>query len=261
MNMHGRNLEKGVFGLVDGARELVGEVVKMMAHPQDESVAETGIEAPETFSVSLEEGGKSRFLPALAIAIAAVSPEELGPKEAFEELKSTLKTRKRPISRSDKTTSTPNTIKALMEEDSTPEFLEDVDITHHPIKEERLDRASEELGIIENRDRSVLLMPFNRKLFNTTVELPPGVTPIPMWGVVFGAFRPSDNRHKANGVDLSPMSVLYRVAFPVPPGLVGHESEGTIEEIPSVLMTNMLSRRFITPGYKNLTYVVSDKPD
>lgn len=248
---------KEIFGLGHDVGELVGEIWSIIRHPVDSSVAETGLKEIKTFSATLEEGGKSRFLPALAIAVAAVSPDkDVEPRDAFDEFKSVLDERGRPLHRSDKPTSTVNTVKALYgEESDVPEYLENIDIEAHGGNnaEERIDT----LSILANNEKSVLLMPFNRKLFNKTVELPKDIARIPLWGVAFGTYHPTDGRHKVRGADLSPMSVLCKVAFPVPPGLVGHEDQGTTDEVPMLEMMKTLSRSHIMAGNKNLSYVVS----
>lgn len=257
--MTGREIEKGLFGLVGDAREIVGEIWKTISHPLDDSVAETGLGDIKTFSVPIDEGGKSRFLPALAIAVAAVSQDRgIEPEDVFEDFKGLLDKRGRPMHRSDKPTSTKRTIEALYtEEDEVSDFLEGVEIASADYEDSE-DRV-QELAVPANNQRSVLLMPFNRKLFNKTVELPKDISTIPLWGVAFGTYHPSDGHHKVRGADLSPVSVLYRVAFPVPPGLVGHEHEGTTDEVSALDMMRTLSRGEIMAGHKNMSYVVSQR--
>lgn len=258
--MTGKDFEKGIFGLVEGAKTLVGDVWSNMAHPSDEAVAEAGIDEPKTFSVPLEEGGRSRFLPALAIAAAAVNPDpNVEPRDVFEEFNAVLAERGRPLWRSNKPTSTRNTIKALYEEaDAVPEYLEGVKIEpclRTPADD--VENGIEELSIPTTSDRSVLLMPFNRRMFNTTEELSSEVSSIPLWGVAFGVYQPVGGKKTVGGVDMSPVSVLYKVAFPVPPGMVGRENEGSTEPIPALMMMNMFLRDEIVPGHKNMAYIVS----
>ena len=109
-----------------------------------------------------------------------------------------LDKRGRPLRRSDKPRSTLNTLEALVEDRETiPQYLEGVNVEPRNSNDEDFANAERELSVPTNNERSVLLLPFNRKMFNTTVELPDEIKPVPLWGVAFGVFKPVDeSRHK-----------------------------------------------------------------
>ncbi|HEX5796848.1 MAG TPA: hypothetical protein VFX86_00475 [Candidatus Saccharimonadales bacterium] len=256
--MTSREFEDRVFGVVDNVRKLATDVWSNILHPHDESFLEVGIDEPKEFTVSLEEGGNSRFLPALAIAAAAVNSDpNVEPADAFEQFKTTLEERGRPLSRSDKPLSTSNTIDAIYDQEGTPEYLEGVYIDSRRNRNRDLARVERELTIPLSREKSVLLMPFDRKrVFKTPSDLPEEVIRTPIWGVVFGAYMPTDEMQIAT----RPMSTMYRVAFPVPLGEEGREEVRPLE-LPAIIISNTLSNEEVMRGHENMTHIVYNQRD
>ncbi|HET7673434.1 MAG TPA: hypothetical protein VFK11_02910 [Candidatus Saccharimonadales bacterium] len=270
--MAGDGIEKRVLNLVGETAELLRFAWDSIVNPRDESVLQAGLPEPKTFATSIEEGGKSRFLPALAIAVSAVSPDKgVEPRDAFDDFIDVLDKRGRPLARSDKPRSTGNTIKALYAEDEheNPQYMEGVSITQCATGIHHTEEAINDIYTPTRNDRSVLLMPFDPKIFNESVFLPEESN-VPLWGVAFGAYKPAHTEEKKSATEddeaeeirrmaMTPVSTLVRVAFPVPPTLTGNEEKGSITDIPMIKMMHLFLRDEIVPGVPNTAYIVSEQ--
>lgn len=265
-------IERGVLGLIEPVVHLFEHTVRNVTRRDDGAVAVAGLAVPETFATSIENGGRSRFLPALAIASAALSPDpQANPREYFEQFIEALsqKGRHRPKQRSDKPRSTLTTMRRLVE--GEVECLNGVKVMQAtPLNIDSGDRLREAY-IPTTDEEAVLLMPFDRRIFATTSELSDDVAATPLWGVAFGAHKHPDEEAvpaasfgeigNKGGLDIRLDSYMYNVAFPVPNTLhAGDEGEGTIEPIPALAVVDMFTRAEIMPGYPNMAYVVSAEP-
>lgn len=255
-----KQIREGGIQIVDGVKSMVeGTIGRLLAASKAGEFAVTGSVDPKTFGsreVSLEDGGKSRFLPALAIAIAnASSNPDVDVMHTFLEFRIALIEKERPIHRSDKPGSTPNTIERLRE--SNLEVLDTVDIVECSLPSDDSKSRLRDSYVPTSNDGSVLLMPFGRNMFESSKNLEPDVAALPVYGVAFGANFPINKGSGKSQNDqqsvVDPVDTVYNVAFSTALDNGENYYPFGMLTIQDVFMRDKIQ------GYPNVAYKISPK--
>lgn len=181
-----------------------------------------GVTRPETFSPTFSEGGKSRFLPALAIAVAAVDDDpEVTPRRVFSEVTEHLRAIKRPTRRSDKISSTRKTVERLAE--SGISSLSGVEIAECSDPQKEPTARREEAFIPISDEKSALLVPMSWLKLSELEETRTELVRVPLWSAVTGAETEKSITHASRSGHIDPDSIKYALAYPVRPR--GSESD------------------------------------
>ena len=228
-------------------------------HPELAHIAIYGNTEPKTFSPrTIEEaGGKSRFIPALAIGIAAVRDEaELEPAEVFEEIHDYLESLKGSVKRSDKTQSTRRIIGQL--KNAPLDSLEGITIEECAGPEHKLSRQKE-AGLPLSNNPAVLLTPMVWRMFRAEDEIPSELNNSPLWAAVTGGKKVDDGVSKNSSI-CDPAWTSYRVTYPVrPPD--APQGTGFTKDMPGLTFNDIFTDRPVidfpdVPSHPNIAYKI-----
>lgn len=236
--------------LLEGARDYYA--ARSQDSPVDIRQIMNGDMNPETFSPPFEEGGRSRFLPALAIAAASVKDDkEIGPREMFDSFSEHLNKKNRNVTRSEKTESTRHTVKRLLE--GSLDVISGIEIIECPSPTESPAARLAEAEIPAN-GRGVVLAPFSWGVFRELQEIHEDLHTVPAWGVVTGAAIIAGHNQRGELLT-SPDHIVYRTAFPVRP-LGERNDDGIVLDMPGELFTDFFMRPTAIDGGDNVAYQV-----
>lgn len=260
--MTGRGIEKIGFSVIDGMHHLAETLIHNAQTALQGSlhadevvrITEAGVTEPETFSPRTEdeEGGRSRFLPALSIGVSAVRGAE-SPEEIFEELYGHLQGLKGGVKKSEKTTSTRTIVKQLAE--SGLDILDGITIEECAPATDRVTRSRQACHPLSD-DHAALVVPLHWKVFREAREIPEDYLSVPLWAAATGG-KKIDGQH---GFDRDPNCMSYTIAFPVrpPDAAVG---EGLMRNMPGITFHDLFTRPQVelpnVPAQPNIAYKVS----
>lgn len=213
----GGKLSMAVAEAMHGMADHLLDIAKDGArHPELAHIAIYGNPEPKTFSprATEETGGKSRFLPALAIGIAAVRAESgVEPAMVFEEMHDYLESLKGSVKKSDKTQSTRKIVSQL--KNSSLESLEGIAIEECAGADQKISRQKE-AALPLSDSPTVLLTPMVWRMFRADEEIPQELKNSPLWAAVTGGKKVEDGSSK-NFSNYDPSWTSYRVTYPVRP--------------------------------------------
>lgn len=209
-------------------------------HPELAHIAIYGNPEPQTFSPRTveETGGKSRFLPALSIGVAAVRAEtDIEPASVFEEIYDYLGSQKGSTRKSDKTQSTRRIVRQL--QNSSLDSLSGINIEECVAADEVISRRKEaSLPLSDNP--SVLLTPLLWRMFRAEEEIPAELNNSPLWAAVTGGKKVEDSSLK-NSSGCDPNWASYRVSYPVrPPD--APKGTGLTKDMPGLTFHDVFTR-------------------
>lgn len=262
--MTGRGIEKLGLSVIDGMHNLAetllhnAQTALQGSLHADEVVRiiEAGVTEPGTFSPRTEdeEGGRSRFLPALSMGVSAVRGAET-PEEIFEELHGHLKELKGGIKKSEKTTSTRAIVRQLAE--SGLDILDGITIEECAPAPDRITRSRQACHPLSD-DYAALVVPLHWKIFREEREIPEDYLSVPLWAAATGGEKlDGGSRHR---LERDPNCMSYTIAFPVrpPDAAVG---EGLTRNMPGITFHDLFTRPQVelpnVPAQLNIAYKVS----